>query len=631
MKLQDEDLLGAHRALYVLADKPGTTEVDARQYWYLKLGGLHKEHLKSAVAHLRKRELESAKTKAQERALKSTSLQNSLARALGAQSYDHWLEHEQPKIIRFLAQHGLGQPADLIKWAYAPGFAGKLTARQISDRIFNSGLPLPRRIFTGVGSHLFAPSGYGRLDINEVAGEKLWTDEARYVFCREHADKVLLRAEVMKGENSPAYIDLTGRTLMLNAVSEYVGCMYNMLGGNLLDRSSDNLVMRSYNTTEDDRAFELQIFDFFREEIERSEDGWVEVLEMPGNQNIVFLKGPKGTFDWVVRDQRDKALSSNPLHPFFDKDEIPQAMDTSQIAAHLYFTRGNWQEKLEHDAENRHYEEGGTTGNWPGYKELIERELVASLRAAPPRRVSGRASDRFVSHRLDGYRLMVSPLITIDQFRSFLEETGWGRTRLEKAHKAQCEIERDLMSVNHEDSGDLPVSVTWLDAVAYCHDYQKRHELPVRMLEPEEWKQIAPPPSIALKEVNLVRSISVGKNEKWPPHDPIYEQLGWAVVGGDGKLGKNSSHCYIPNGVLSFGTKLHWSSNGEGLPFLSSPGFLEWLSGYQGGAAPFANVARGNVSIGASLFGSMEPAHLAMRHDGAKVGFRLCYVAHPDA
>ncbi len=629
MKLQDENLLGAHRALYVLAEKPGTTEVDSKQYWYLKLGGLHKEHLKSAVAHLRKRELESAKTKSQERALKSTSLQNSLAQALGAQSYDHWLEHEQPKIISFLAQHGLNQPADLIKWEYAPGFAGKLKVREISDRIFNSGLPLPRRIFTGVGSYLFAPSGYGRLDIDSLAGECFWTDKERYVFCREHADTVLLRAKYMKGANGPAYIDLTGRALMLNAVSEFVGCMYNMLGINLVDSASGDPVMRSYKMTDEECAFELQIFEFFREEIERSDDGWVDVLEVPGNQNIVFLKGPNGTFDWVVRDQRDEALSSNPLYPFFNKDEIPQAMDTSQIAAHLYFTPGSWQEKLEHDAESRHYETGGTAANWPGYPKLIERELVASLRAVPPRRVSGRASERFVSHRLDGYRLMVSPLITIDQFNSFLEETGWGRTRLEKAHKARIEIERDLNSVNYEDAGDLPVSVTWLDAVAYCHDYQKRHGLPVRLLEPEEWMQIAPPP-VNITKVNLSSNIPP-KKSGWLPHDPIYEQVGWVVVGGDGKLGGNSSHCYMPEGVLSFGPKLHWTSNSEGLPFLSAAGFVEWLSGYQNGAVPYVNAAIGKVAIGASMFGSMESAHLAMRHKGAKVGFRLCYVAHPDA
>lgn len=113
--------------------------------------------------------------------------------------------------------------------------------------------------------------------------------------------------------------------------------------------------------------------------------------------------------------------------------------------------------------------------------------------------------------------------------------------------------------------------------------------------------------------------------------DPVYEQLDWAVVGSDGGLGKNSRDCCRPGGTLSFGPNLHWTRNAEGLPFLAVAGFFEWLLGYQRGFAPFAEAGRGIVATGAGMFGSLEAAHLAMRHEGAKVGFRLCYVAHPDA
>ena len=185
------------------------------------------------------------------------------------------------------------------------------------------------------------------------------------------------------------------------------------------------------------------------------------------------------------------------------------------------------------------------------------------------------------------------------------------------------------MSVNSGDSGDLPVSVTWLDAVAYCRDFERRHELPVRLLEPEEWAQIAPAPSVDRSRANPVRVISCKAGNR--PIAPVYEQLDWAVVGGDGELGKNSRHCHGPDGTLSFGPNLHWTYNSEGLPFLSVAGFCEWLLGYQQGSAPFAEAGRGIVATGAGMFGSIEPAHLAMRHEGAKVGFRLCYVALPDA
>lgn len=619
-----QDLLGAQRTLYVLAQKPGTDKTDSKNLWYLKLEGLHQEQLKSAVAQLRSRE----RGKGQDRALKSTALQDSLAQTLGAKSYAHWREHEQPKLMELLKQHDLTQPADLIKWAYTPGLAGPLSARSFSDRIFNSGLPLPSKVFTGVGSYLFAPSGYGRLDIDDLAGQYHDSDEERYAFCSDHLNTVVLRAQHMKDANCPAYIDLTGRSLMLNAVSEYIGCMYTLLGSNLTDRAFEKPVMRTYNASEAERAFEAQLFQLFREEIEQSSEGWVEVLAVPENSNLVILKGPNGTFDWLIRDQRDSALSSNPLYPFFNKEEMPTAMDTSQLSAHLYFNRGSWHEKLEHDAESRHYAQGGKVSNWPGYDKLIERELRESHSFISPKRVPSPASDQFISHRAGDYQLMVSPLITIDQFKSFLAASNWEQIRQEKAHKAGIELEGNLLSLN-SDNGDLPVSVTWLDAVAYCRHYEHRNNLKVRLLEPEEWKEIAPPPSVDRSRVQRVRSMVVHPGQH--PVDPIYEQLNWAIVGGDGQLGKNSTHCEKADGVLSFGPNLHWTVNSDGLRFLSVAGFCEWLSGAQKKHAPFAEAGRGILATGAGIFGSLQPINFAMREEGSKIGFRLCYIAHPDA
>lgn len=623
-----QELLSAQRTVYVLAEKPGITDASVKQYWYIELAGLHKEQLKTSVDRLRQQKRKETLTKSEERTLKSTGLQDSLARTLGAKSYEDWRNTEQPKIERLLKEYGMTEPSDLIKWAYTPGLSGALKARQISDRLFNSGFAKPKRIFTGVGSYLFAPSGYGRLDIDEIAG-KYAGDEERFVFCRDRSNDVLLIAEYMKDSDAPERIEMTGRTLMLNAVSELVGCMFNMLGDNLAMQVATPPEFNLFRANEEEADFQLKLFELFREEIERSDDGWVDVIPVPGNENLIFLKGSNGTFDWVVRDQRDIELTSNPLHPFFKKNEVPTAMDTSQIAASYYFTPGIWQERLEHDAEKRYYADGGKANKWPGYDKLIEREFLSSPRFKRPKRKAGRASDHFASHRVGDYRLMVSPLITIDQFASFLAETGWGRTRLEKAHDVRLDIERDLMSVNAGDPGELPVSVTWLDAVAYCRDYEKRNELPVRLLDPEEWTQIAPAPTVDRSLVTPVRSIFYKSGEM--PIDPIYEQLDWAVVGGDGERGENSKDCYMPEGTLSFRQSLHWSHNSEGLPFLSVAGFCEWLSGYQHGHAPFAEAGRGIVATGAGIFGDLKPAHLAMRDQGAKVGFRLCYIAHPDA
>lgn len=620
------DLLHASRDMYVLTEKPNTKEGCSDRFWSMRLEGLHHDHIRLAVDQLRSRWPRPI-PKHLARSMKSVALQDSLARSLGAKSYCDWREVEQHKITELLSEHGMSVPSDLIKWAYSPRGGGFLTARQVADRLFNSGLPLPKRIFTGVGSCLFAPRAYGRLDLDQLASCALWTDQQRYAFCEQHEDEILLRAEYMQDGCGLDYLDMTGRMLMLNAVSEFIGCMYNMMGSNLMAPAAGDPVMRSYNMSEEDLAFELQLLRLFRKEIEGSDDGWVDVLPVPGNSNLIFLKGANGTFDWVIRDQRDKEFSSNPLYPFFKKDEVPKAMDQSKLDGHLYFAAGTWAEKLEHDAESRHYAEGGTAANWPGYAKLIQRELIASQGYRFQRTETGAASDEFIPHRLGESCLMVSPLVTIADFFDFCSRSDWGHTRQGKAQKTRDKKIGDLGAINME-SSDLPVSVTWLDAVAYCRDYEQRAGLPVRLLTIEDWQQVAPPP-MDFSHVSSVRSFVVKNGEM--PDDPIYGQLGWGIVGGDGKLGGNSSHRYRPDGSMHYGPNLKWVDNDEGVPFLSVPGFGEWLSDYQHGSAPIASVATGQSIVGGSIERNLCPVHMTMSYKGVKVGFRLCYVAHLDA
>lgn len=620
------DLLRAARDVHVLTEKPNSEGRGSERFWSMRIEGLHHDHIRGAVDELRRRWSRPI-PKHIARSLKSVALQDALARTLGAQSYSHWREVEQPKIADFLGEHGMSVPTDLIKWPYSPRMVSALVAQQVADRLFNSGLALPKRIFTGVGSCLFAARACGRLDFDQAAGYAFLTDQQRYVFCEQHEDEILFRADYMQDGSGLDYLDMTGRMLMLNAVSEFVGCMFNMMGSNLMEPAVGEPVMRSYNMSAEGLAFELQLFRLFRKEIEGSDDGWVEVLPVPGNANLIFLKGANGAFDWVVRDQRDKAFSSNPLYPFFDKDEVPKAMDQSKLDGHLYFATGTWAEKLEHDAESRHYAEGGTAANWPGYAKLIQRELIASQGYRSPRATTGAVSDHFIPHRLGERCLMVSPLVTIAEFFDFCSRTNWGQIRQEKARKTRENKIDDLGAFNMDPS-DLPASVTWLDAVAYCRDYETRTGLPVRLMTIDEWRLLAPPP-MDFSHVRSSRLLIAKEGEM--PDDPVYEQMGWGIVGGDGKLGGNSSHCYRPGGSMHYGPNLKWVDNDEGVPFLSVPGFGEWLSDYQHGAAPIASVATGQSIVGGSIERNLCPVHMAMSYKGVKVGFRLCYVAHLDA
>jgi hypothetical protein len=587
-------LLTSVRELFVLARKPGSRNSDSKDFWSMQLGGLHRDHLQAAVTSLRKQRLRPDTGEAERRTLKPTELYDRLAQSLGAKDYSDWIggSGHQTRIVKWLADNGMHQPKDLIGWDRRPHFAGKLTARQVSDRLFNSALPLPRRIFTGVGCKLFYPDGFGLQDLYAIArrlGLHITKNEDFLAMCLEKEFEVIAKAPSF--DRSQGLLALTGRQAILNGLSEFVGPTYNLLGDNLCTPMQGQ-IFRSYNNRAEDLAFERALFDVFRREIELTQEGWVDVLTMPGNENLIFLRGADGSFDWVVRDQRDEPFSPNPLHPIFKIDQLPTAMSQPQLKAHLYFSRGTWAEKLEHEAEVRHYAEGGTIGNWPGYEKLIQRELIATRSYQRPRPPDGHGERGFVAHRIENCCLMVSPLVTIESFWAFYEDSEWKVQRHEKARLREMEIEEHLSPVNFLDRGDAPASVTWLDAIAYCRYYERSTGLPVRLLEVAEWQEIAPKPTIQLR-----RRAGAGcdkTSETAYSHQPIdRSSWRWAVVGGDERKGSASEHRYKPGGTLKFGQDLPWTRNAQGLPFLASVDFGEWLSDHSLTEACAANAATG--------------------------------------
>jgi len=206
---------------------------------------------------------------------------------------------------------------------------------------------------------------------------------------------------------------------------------------------------------------------------------------------------------------------------------------------------------------------------------------------------------------------MVSPLVTIADFFDFVSRSNWGGVRQESARKANKQID-DLGTINMEPS-DLPVSVTWLDAVAYCRDFERRTGLPVRLMTVEEWRQIAPPAWASVNGKSLSGHL-------------VWDKLGWPIS----VPLKDSSSIFRPDGSTPFGPNLRWVSSNGGAKFLSVPGFGEWLSGFQGGAAPTGCVATNSSVAGGPIERDLCPVHMSMSYKG-KVGFRLCYVAHLDA
>ncbi|MCE1241560.1 MAG: formylglycine-generating enzyme family protein [Azonexaceae bacterium] len=615
--MNTETQLRAIRPAYLLVPRPGQAANAEPRFWSMRLDGLHRSHLKNSAKALRDARKRPDLPVSEEPSLHLSSLRHGLAQALGSKTFDAW-QHREQELIKFLNSHGMTRPADLIRWPRM--FSYSLTARELSDRLFNSGLPMPDRIFTGVGSKFFAARGRGRIDIHALSKEPVYGEEAQLNWCIDHADQTVLSLdrEFDWDSDAPDHVDLTGTDLLLHAFHlDAVAAAFNLLGDNLVEPMQRPPEFRSYNASEDELSFDRRIFNIFRQEIDRSESGWVEVIPFSGNDNLVFLKGKNGAFDWVIRNQRDEAFTGNPYHPILKSHELPTAMQTSGLNAHLYFTTGEWYERLEHSAETRHYEEGGTVATWPGYSKLLMRELLATRRNyAVPTQPKGRNNLNFIPHRLNGYCLMVSPPVTIQEFWRFFAGSDWRDDRISRSSRTNTQLEADLAAVNLHDDDHLPATITWFDALAYCRYYEEKTGLPVRLLEVEEWKQISPPPAQNIEK------------DGWG-------DLTWVVEGGDGKTGGETAHRYPEacggGGYLRFGKEITWTQNQQGLPFVSVVDFGEWLADYADGYAPVANAATGKALMTGPLDRDRCPAHLTMRYKGLKVGFRLCYVAHPDA
>ena len=323
--MNTENLLRAVRPVFALIRRPGTDSSLEPKFWSMRLDGLDQNAIKVSADALRERMKRRGRNPSTDETLKLSSLRHGLAKALGVKTIDAWQQGEDA-LCDFLVANGMTEPRDLINWSRAPS---GLTARQISDRIFNSGLPIPEKIFTGIGSKLFIAKGRGRNDINELSGLTTYGDEARFKWCEARADQVVLslKRESDGGPEASDIVQLTGRDLLLHAFRfDHLHWAFNLLGDNLVSPMLRPAELRRYDS---DTELSKRVFDIFRQEIERSESGWVEVIPFPGNDNLVFLKGNNGAFDWVIRNQRDEAFTGNPYHPILKNKELPTAMKAS--------------------------------------------------------------------------------------------------------------------------------------------------------------------------------------------------------------------------------------------------------------------------------------------------------------
>jgi len=344
------------------------------------------------------------------------------------------------------------------------------TRRQLADRIFESDLPMPARVFLGHGIDWGAwDTGHGHAPtepaILTVGGDP---DTARS------------RAETLF-------------RLRLKLLAHW-----GFLDDSLVWGTVDNVTAKVYgpNTPrvladrERTRGQVTQAVRAFRAVFDASPTGWVDVL--PYNDRLVVLRGHDGAWDMLWRSYRaEEPPKPSDLSRWtkLSIEDLPASlMSESDIARAVHFRQEVWEEHEAHAAEQAFYDRGGTAEERRMTSEAEVRVAwlreLGSLPKSERVQWEGELPRGFREVQVEGRRLAVSGLVTVGEYRRMSVETGY----LERRQDDNEPWERA-----NEDVPDAePVGGSWSDAQAFCVWKERRLGVAVRLLRKRELRSLRP-------------------------------------------------------------------------------------------------------------------------------------------
>ena len=304
---------------------------------------------------------------------------------------------------------------------------------------------------------------------------------------------------------------------------------------------------------------------------------WLKIIRF--NDKLIFLKAPDGSYDYLILNAKDHPFEHNIHAPFLRNGDIPKSNDTYHFRRWLYFEYKGWFEKDEHLAEINYYAEGGTGKDYPGLEEVLKAWFIKEGIYEQPNKTAA-SIDGFHPLDVDGKKLYVSDLITIEQLRHFLNSGNPDYTE----YRNSIPNNADLHAAN-QGSLDLPAATTWYDANAYATWLCKTQKIPVRLLEESE-------------------------------HESIYRSICKPL-----EFDNWESDWKSPD----FTIKYKWQQHQNGLTIARDKRFGEWLNKH-------------GCAVNTAYLGSLTHPSLGAYRDpfcpsstgeykGMRVGFRLCYEA----
>lgn len=498
---------------------------------------------------------------------------------------------EWPALQAFMRQQDMRKPFSMFEHGLgrasrpAPGPCWWPTREEVAERIFHSGRPRPERLFVGHGFDWEPFDWYGREPtFGPAPGESERDHRAR-------------RAFQTYTEGGLHYLhDVLAQPRLDECV---IICRYFTNEYPREDR-------------ERDREAALAGIADFRARIDASSAGWARVV--PYNDRLVFLVLDDGRYDFVFSDLRRRPPPERPFVGNLEMQDVPGFVLTGDaVWDHwLYFRRGRWLHRDTHESEERFYARGGTLMTYPGssvilqdlYRErgVFQHPTVVAPRAELPafRRVT----------LPDGKGLFVSDLVTIAELRLFLAETGYENRRVEQI---------DRIEPPNRDAAHLPAAVNYFDALAYTAWLERKNKRVLRLLRIDEYVALhpgaAPVPSREERGTTWpVWKFKTGCLEFPLPDGRVRESFGF--------IDKDDT--------VRFKDNLPWVTSRQGLRFLVSLGFGEWLfEHWETEAAAICTATLLGVHDHDTVARDFFPSSSWGKYRCCKIGFRLCYEADP--
>lgn len=564
------------------------------------------------------------KTKTDREKVSLTARQNIIAKSLGFKGgFSGYQQEYKSNLIPFMKEKGLHTRANLITPQHDLPMI-KLSAGQIADRIFLSKSPKPKKIFTGYN-----------IDWNVI---NLKFHSTRNPWWKHFNGQFTLQDFIDAFEGKGPLTDLSPEEVIYSAVEAkrpFITAYWDNLLGDLLVQTEKEEgkklsrciegIFRGFKPnlyavdiedpqTEKDKKIVEECVDaltIFVLWSRLQSEGWVEVI--PYNEKLNFLKGENGEYDFLFPYLKNYEFDHNIYKPRLRNDDLCKSMDSYHFPRWKYFEYKGWEEHDRHEAESYHYQRGGVRQNPPGLDECLRIYLLDKGSYEQPTAKCSNGGD-FSLCNLGGKKLFVSSLITVDQFYQFMD-----------AHPEYCEYSRALpdnsdvdpwQSNNDKIDGHLPAAVTWYDAVAYATWVKKTRELPVRLLSEQEYYQLAAP----RKPMSLEEFCQSDASYQNAPQlcqlffkDLNPNDTDFATINN-----KDCTQRYIPDA-------LEWSTTDQGVQFLISTYFGEWLA--QKSSAINTRTLSGLLDPGASPYRAPFTSDSTGRYKKMKVGFRLCFLA----